>query len=87
MLESTRKEVTMKKIALATQIPSQLKKQLDELCEEKGLTISHLTTQALMEKIDDIKEEDALFTLALERMAEAGEHTYKDYKKLLKTLD
>lgn len=76
----------MKKAAFATQIPVGLKKKIDGLCEEEGMTISHLTTQALQEKIDAINEEKTLIHLALERMAEPGELTYKDYKKHLKSL-
>ncbi|MBF0106307.1 MAG: hypothetical protein HQM16_13395 [Deltaproteobacteria bacterium] len=76
----------MKKIALATQIPLGLKKRLDILCEEKGFTISHLTTEALKEKIDSVYEETALLDLALERLAEPGEHSYAEFKKQIKSL-
>lgn len=76
----------MEKTALATQIPKCLKKELDSLCTEKGFSISHLTTEALSEKIESIREEEALLHLALERMAQPGELSYSDYKKFLKTL-
>ena len=73
----------MKKIPLATQIPVSLKKQLDVLCAEEGMTISHLTTQALQDKIDSIKEDKMLLKLAIERLAEPGEYSYKNYKQIL----
>lgn len=76
----------MRKIPLATQIPKDLKKELDLICEEKGLTISHLTTEALQEKIESLREEEALLNFALERLAEPGEFSYKEYKKHLKSL-
>ena len=76
----------MQKTPLATQIPVFVKKRLDALCEDRGLTLSHVITEALQEKIDQMLEEEALVSFALERLAEPGGHTYKDYKKFLKSL-
>lgn len=76
----------MGKIALATQIPGDLKKELDGICEQKGVSISHFTTEALREKIEELQEEEALLRMALERMSESGEQSYADYKRTLKKL-
>lgn len=76
----------MKKTALATQIPQSLKKQIDLLCQQEGITISHLTTEALKEKIESIKEDKMLLDLALERLIEPGEVSYKEFKKHLKSV-
>ncbi|OGQ04742.1 MAG: hypothetical protein A3F82_08200 [Deltaproteobacteria bacterium RIFCSPLOWO2_12_FULL_44_12] len=76
----------MEKIALATQIPGDLKKELDAVCEQKGISISHFTTEALREKIEELREEEALLRMAMERMSEPGEQSYADYRRYLKKL-
>lgn len=76
----------MGKTALATQISGRLKEELDSICEERGTTISRLVEDALREKIIDLKEEEALLKMAMERFADPREHSYQDYKKLLSRL-
>ncbi len=83
LLEDSRKDEFMGKTALATQISEPLKHKLDDICEERGLTISHFVESALKEKIEDLREEEALLKLALKRLAESGECSYTEYKHSL----
>lgn len=76
----------MAKIALATQVPKPLKKELDALCGEKGLTLSAVVTEAIREKLDALREEEALINMALERLAEPGERSYKDYRRMMRLM-
>jgi predicted DNA-binding protein len=76
----------MKKIPLATQVPKSLKNEIDAFCEARGTTISHLVTEALQDKLDAMREEEALLNMALERLAEPGERSQKDYQKILKLM-
>jgi len=75
----------MVKTALATQISDSLKKELDEFCEERGLTISRLVEEALQQKIAEFREEEVLVNMALERLAEPEEKSFAEYRQLLKT--
>lgn len=76
----------MGKTALATQISDRLKEELDLICEERGTTISRLVEEALREKIIDLKEEEVLLQIAMERLADPREHSYQEYKKFLSRL-
>lgn len=73
----------MSKTALATQISPSLKRELDETCEYRGLTISRLVEDALREKLDDLKEEEVLLAMAMERLAEVGECSHAEFKRAL----
>ncbi len=48
----------MEKILLGTRIPSPLAEELKKTCQEKGLKISYLVTEALREKLEELKEEE-----------------------------
>ncbi|MBI2345576.1 MAG: hypothetical protein HYV03_01520 [Deltaproteobacteria bacterium] len=76
----------MDKAALATQVPKSLKARLDAECGKRGITLSHLITQAIQEKLDALHEEEALLKMAMERLAEPGERTYKDYRRALRLM-
>ena len=76
----------MGKMALATQISAELKSDLDHVCEAKGFTISDLVERALREKLEELREEEALMGLALRRLAEPGEKSYQDFQRFLKRL-
>ncbi|MFH0799094.1 MAG: ribbon-helix-helix protein, CopG family [Pseudomonadota bacterium] len=73
----------MGKTALATQVSEKLKDDLDSICEERGLTISRIVEEALRERIDEMREEEALVEMALSRLAEPGEHSHKEFERLL----
>lgn len=74
----------MSKIPLATQIPKTLKAEVDAVCEQRGCSLSHLTTEALREKMDSLREDEALISLALARLAEPGEHSYTEYRRRMR---
>lgn len=76
----------MAKIALATQIPKAVKAELDAMSERRGVTISHFVTEAIREKLDAMREDEALLAMALERLAEPGERSEKDYRRVLRGL-
>ena len=76
----------MAKIALATQVPKVLKKELDTLCSQKGLTLSFVVAEAIREKIDALREEEALIAMALERLVEPGERSYKEYRRMTRLM-
>lgn len=73
----------MSKTALATQVPKDLKDELDALCEERGLTISRIIEDALREKIDDLREEEILLEMALKRFSEPDECSHTEFKNVL----
>lgn len=76
----------MGKTALATQISEELKDEVDTVCDERGTTISWLVEEALREKILDLKEEEALLKMSLQRMAEPGEKSFREYRRLMSRL-
>lgn len=73
----------MGKTALATQISPALKHELDRVCERRGLTISRLVEDAIQEKLDELQEEEILVAMAMERLAESGEHSHAEFKRAL----
>lgn len=74
----------MGKTALATQVTRSLKGDLDSICEERGLTISRVVEDALREKIDELREEEALVEMAMARLAEPGERSHAAFKRLVR---
>lgn len=74
----------MNKMPLATQIPKELKSHLDHLCAEKGWTLSHVVTEAIRDKLEELREEEALIRMALERLAEPGERSYAEYRRVMR---
>ncbi|MDP2600763.1 MAG: ribbon-helix-helix protein, CopG family [Deltaproteobacteria bacterium] len=76
----------MGKTALATQITEELKEEVDAVCDERGTTISWLVEEALREKILDLKEEEALLQMSLKRLAEPGEKSFREYRRLMSRL-
>ncbi len=74
----------MVKISLATQIPKALKAEVDAVCEQRGCSLSHLTTEALKEKLESLHEEAALIALALGRLSEPGERPYKEFNRVIR---
>jgi hypothetical protein len=57
---------------------------MDRVCEDRGLKISFLVETAIREKIEDIEEEEALKQMVLGSLAEPGEHTEAEYRKMLR---
>ena len=72
------------KTNLATKIDPKVRKELDKICEARGLKISYMVESAIREKIAEMAEADALRDMIIESLAEAGEHSEKEYRALLK---
>lgn len=67
--------------AFATNIPADLKKQLDQVCEKFGLRKNFVVEQALREKLEDILD---TFDLDEAIKEASGFHDWKQIKKELK---
>jgi antitoxin component of RelBE/YafQ-DinJ toxin-antitoxin module len=72
------------KTNLATKIDPKVRKAMDQVCEDRGLKISFLVETAIREKIEEIEEEEALKQMVVQSLAESGEHTELEYRKLLR---
>ena len=72
------------KTNLATKIDPKVRQALDELCEKQGLKISYMVETAIREKIEELEETEALSDMIVESLAEAGEHSEREYRNLLK---
>ena len=46
----------MSKVQLATQISSQVKKAVEDVCEKRGLKIGHFIQEALIDKIEELED-------------------------------
>jgi len=46
----------MAKVQLATQISSEVKKAVEEVCEKRGLKIGHFIQEALIDKIEELED-------------------------------
>lgn len=56
----------MSSTQLATRIDMRVKKMLEKVCEAKGLKMSHLIEEAIIDKIEEIADLEELKTLRQE---------------------
>lgn len=67
--------------ALATKLPLELKRTLDEVCERLGLRKNFVIEQALREKLEDLMD---MYDLEEAVKEASGFHSWKSIKKKLK---
>ena len=69
-------------VFIGTRIPLALKKKLSQYCVNNGVKIGYFISQAINEKLDVVREENALMVEGMKRLNDAelmSQNEFNDY--------